>query len=63
MTSIQTHFKYWGNPLQNLALSEVEGLGDTGNELPLWPDGLQVHDCSTYVRGDAAFLPWVKSQL
>lgn len=47
----------------DLALSEVEGLGDTGNEFPLWPDGLQVHDCSTYVRGDAAFIPWVKSQL
>lgn len=46
----------------DLALSEAEGLGDTGNEFPFGPDSLQVHDCGTHGRGDEAFIPWVKSQ-
>lgn len=41
----------------DLALSDAEGLGDTGNEFPFGPDSLQVHDCGTHVRGDGAFYP------
>lgn len=47
----------------NLALSEAGGLGDTGNEFPFGPDSLQVHDCTSHVRGNKAFIPQVKSQL